>query len=244
MTTPVQTLTQPRRFGRFWWLWLIGYFLALQIPIHLFGTRGLGVLWSILLGACLSISVVVLHELAQRWDRQYSSSLNHPSLWQNAWPWSAKLLAGLVLIETLGALALFTYEFSPCGSLDIIRRLQGCVTRIEAGIFFGSLSLSADGQHLATSGPGQQTKVWTLPSATPIDVRTTLPADIYDVALSPDGTLLVTSQLEGEVVVWRLSDQMRLHIGDPTKGQWPGGLLIRWGVGDGNGPGCGSTVGC
>src|SRR5262249_55079927 len=64
------------------------------------------------------------------------------------------------------------------------------------------LALSGDGKLLATSGDGEQVRLWEMPAARPRGVINTGQARIQELALSADGKRLLAAGSDGSLLVW------------------------------------------
>jgi WD40 repeat protein len=79
------------------------------------------------------------------------------------WPKSAIWLLILTLIEFIIATSLFANTFYPCGGLDVIRKVNGCIAHISHESMVQNIAFSKDGKTFATYEFQGRVRIWSYP---------------------------------------------------------------------------------
>jgi len=180
--------TSGNRFGRFWWLWMLCVIFSTQIGLALqFGESFIQ--WGIyaLISLPLLIMGNLLHNKALKEDNKNNISAKPFRNIFLPWPKPAILLAILIFLEFLVITPLFAYTFSPCSSLDIIRKANGCISHIPHQSLVKSIAFSKDGKTFATYEFEGDVKVWSYPDLTLLSNLGNEWTFVTDLSLSSDG---------------------------------------------------------
>jgi WD40 repeat protein len=90
------------------------------------------------------------------------------------------------------------------------RLRQRMITHGTVSTKVWSVSLSPDGQTLATAGDDHLIRFWNLPSGRQITTLSAHRAPVQDIAFSPDGTFLASSGDDGTVQLWDVRSRQPL----------------------------------
>lgn len=195
------------RFGRFWWLWLLCAILSTQIGLALkFGEGIIQFASNLIIALPLLFIGIFLHNKALQEDIKNSIS-NKP--FRNIFlPWSkpAISLAIFVFVELLISTPLFAYTFYPCSNLDVIRKVNGCISHIPHQGLVQNIAFSKDGKTFATSEFEGDVKVWSYPDLTLLSNLGNEWTFVTNLSLSSDGKTIA-------ICSWDVTDILETRTG-------------------------------
>ena len=152
------------RFGRFFWLYLLVVVLGAQIGLGL--ASGEGLIWigtNVLICIPLVMLGIYLYNKSLESDNKNNISRTPFRNILLPWPKSAIWLSILTLIEFIIAVPLFANTFYPCGGLDVIRKVNGCINHIPHKNLVLNIAFSKDGKIFATSEFQGSVRIWSYP---------------------------------------------------------------------------------
>lgn len=193
------------RFNRFTFLWFLVLFLGIQISNTISIPQGMD--WTYILYTGISIVFFVLpgmylYNKAVKSDVQNGITLRPLRNILLPWPKPAIGLMLFVLFEIAVLVPLYTYIFSPCTDLDLVRKLNGCLKVFpHTNPSIHTMTLSGDGTVLATTGLSDVTQIWSYPEMKLISNLGKKAIFLTGMSLSSDGNLLAICGAKTPIVI-------------------------------------------
>lgn len=200
------------RSGRFWWLWLLCVILSTQIGLALqFGEGIVQFASNLIIALPLLFIGIFLHNKALQEDIKNNISIKP---FRNIFlPWSkpAISLAIFVFIEFLIITPLFAYTFYPCSSLDVIRKVNGCVNHIPHNGTVLNIAFSKDGSVFATSEFEGNVQIWSYPDLILVNNLGNSWSSGAELSISSNGEMIAVCGYKGATSIFETRTGKILH---------------------------------
>ena len=189
-----------KRWGRFFLLWMI--FIISGIQIGQFLAFGQGFLKFITMMAIYTPFMLIgsyLYSTITQLENEKKLGIFPLRNIFLPWPRNSKLLGIIVIIELVVTVPMIFYEFNPCGSLDIVRKLNGCVAAYPHNPLVVDVSFTSDGRMVASADLDGKVRVFTYPEMELVTIYESDVGGLTKIDLSSTGEFIGINWQNGSI---------------------------------------------